>query len=252
MILVAFFCALLSVNAGQAADPIDLPGTGTASSPATSRGADTIDWDGWYWGFQLGYAHASHDVLELEPGPGFFGNFNGVGIEIGHHAESVIPGIHVGIRHTFNNLVLGLEGDFNLASGLSDTLGPQPINASLDNNTLEFNARWQAGARATIGIPHDNWLVYALAGVDWLNADLGLNSDFPMNATENHTLHGLTLGAGVNWQINERTILGLEYRHTDFGDTRTDGNITSFGGQTFFFENKVAVDTVMLKLSFRL
>ena len=239
--VAVLFCACLSAVGSVAANPL----------------SDEIfhlkkqDWTEWYAGIQAGVGFANHEVTELEPDAGPFIGFNGVGTSVDHDSVGVVGGVHIGARLGIDSFVVGAIADFDVTS-VSGQLGPQPINASLDNNTLEFNARWMASVRGTVGIAHEDLLFYGTAGLAWMNADIGLSSSFPIDATSNETLNGLTFGGGIEWRMDEKWSLGVEYRHTRFENVLTHGSINFMGGQTFNFENQASMDTVYFKLSLRM
>lgn len=200
------------------------------------------DWNGWYWGAQIGSAQADHSVAEVY-GPG--GTFNPIGPVGNHEFSGAAGGAHIGIRLQNNRFVLGLEADANLAN-LSNTAGPFAIG----DDFIVLESDWYATARVTAGVTHGSALFYGTAGGAWMGADLGFFDPvgISINAVNSKTLSGWVVGAGVEVMAASDWSWKIEYLHMDFEDVDTFGISPGFTDLNVW-SNEVTLDTIMLKVS---
>ena len=107
-----------------------------------------------------------------------------------------------------NNIVLGIEGDFSYNWNSKSFQG------------YEGGTDWTGSVRGRLGYALDDALIYGTAGWTATRAYL----DPPGAAGEsNRTLHGYTVGAGVDYKLTESMFARGEYRFSDFGDRDIGG-----------------------------
>jgi outer membrane immunogenic protein len=153
-----------------------------------------------------------------------------------------IGGGQVGCNYQTGNWVFGIEGDAHAQKwGVSSTLvGPvfPPFFAFGDR--FELHSDWQASARGRVGYAQDRALFYVTGGAaftevrsytSWALA-LGNGLTRPaVVATDDRTLTGWTIGAGVEWAATNNITLGLEGRYSDYGNQRFNaGRVTTVVG----------------------
>jgi outer membrane immunogenic protein len=186
--LLATFATVAFANVASAAD---LP----ARAPAVPYVAP-YSWTGFYAGVNVGggWGRVTDDA-------GASSNLNGV-----------IGGGQIGYNWQMNNLVLGVETDFQgsgqRASSNGFILGV-PVSVT-------GHIRYFGTVRGRIGYAWDRWMVYATGGWAYTNVGLDVNTPFG-SASSNTTKSGATVGGGVEWAFAGPWSAKLEYLYIDTG-----------------------------------
>jgi outer membrane immunogenic protein len=170
-----------------------------ACFPLSAQAADPIDpgydWTGLYIGAQAGWAW-------LDPN-------SAAANLIQPNSNGLVGGGYAGYNLQFNNIVFGVEGDFN-GTDLSDTeacFNPAfACNASSD---------WNASIRGRLGFAADRVLIFATGG--YAIADYDGFTDNGTRFPDSKTLDGFAIGAGVEYAWTDNVLVRAEYRHEDFG-----------------------------------
>lgn len=202
---VVLLAALGSVATGaMAADLGPYPRRGSIKDEPIPFYTQSFQWTGFYLGAQIGYAwgDASHS----------FSNFAPSGSS---DPDGWIGGGHIGYNFQSGQLVFGIEAD--IEGGGVD--GSFINNAGLTSvGTTDLN--WQGSLRGRLGVAADRTLFYLTAG--WAFADVDFSggpAPGPACCGFSDTLHGWTIGGGVEHMMSRNTTIRLEYRYTDFGET---------------------------------
>jgi outer membrane immunogenic protein len=160
-----------------------------------------------------------------------------------------IGGLHIGYRKQFGHFVAGIEFGFE---GTQTSKGPQSRvfqeNFMTDYDESEVLAfsrwdsyryaerNWDGWAGGQIGYAWQRFLFYANGGYTF--ADVGVHSfdrvksefvddggeDFIVYASNAYAtvssdiMQGFYAGGGVQYALNQKVTLGLEYRYSDFGN----------------------------------
>lgn len=189
--LAAAAVMALAYVPAQAADAIyDAPPAPAA--PAYDAAAPLPSWSGVYAGVTLGYGFG--DTRLDSP----------VGVEV--DTNGVAGGIFGGAQYQFDNIVVGAETDIGYSWSNGDDAGYEAKSG------VEGSLRARLGYAAT-----DRLLVYGTGGLAYGRAEVddGLVSD-------NKTLVGWTVGAGVDVKVTEAMFGRAEYRYTDYGNKTFD------------------------------
>src|ERR1700722_19734086 len=186
--------------------------------------APTYDWSGFYLGGFVGGGWSNNDASE--PDLGIIGTLVNAPVVQTTSGSSFIGGIEGGDRYQFGKLVIGWEGD--IAWG--DTGGPSTTafgpGVLTFNRTLTTSMKWTATATSTVGIAHDNWLLYGKAGVAWAHLDDTYNSTVAVagvgtvpffSGTGGQDRVGWTVGTGIEWGLWRNWSVKGEYAYFDFG-----------------------------------
>ena len=183
----------LGLMAGAPALAADMP---RKAAPAPMYAPmPVMTWNGFYAGINAGYGWASGDLN------GFVG-----GGQIGYNWQS-------------GNLLLGVEGDFQGTDQRADT-------ALGGGFTATERLPWFGTARARLGYAAGPWLLYATAGVGWVNYKVELTSTVvPGTVSDNATKAALAVGGGVEYMFAPSWSTKLEYLYLDTGNT----SLTLFG-----------------------
>lgn len=168
------------------------------------------DWTGLYIGAVGGWSSASSrtDI------PGYAPE-NIVDIEL----NGLVGGGYLGFNVQNGDIVYGLEADILWAH----IEGEESTDVAGENYHLDEN--WRASLRGRIGRAFNDTLVYATAGVAWVNLDQRYSGGFfPPTPVETRTLHGWTAGLGVEKAFVNGFVGKLEYLYADYGEERFECN----------------------------
>jgi outer membrane immunogenic protein len=181
-----------------------------------------FDWTGPYVGVNVG-ATIFDDNLDLSGGliPGQLSGGDG-------SETDVTFGAQVGYNFQTDNLLLGIEGDFNYLNADDDLLLTGKGGAK-----WESDHDWFATIRARAGLVSDQTLFYITGGVAFLDSSYEL-TDLAFGASEgdDDTLVGWTNGGGVEYAFSEDWSAKIEYLYADFGsvDEKVSGGLGTFKG----------------------
>ncbi|MBI5319409.1 outer membrane beta-barrel protein [Bradyrhizobium sp.] len=214
--IVAAISALVAVTGSALA--ADLPARPYTKAPPPA--VAVANWSGFYVGGAAGWARTevTGDYVTTP-------NLN-------HHnatGDSLIVSGIAGFQYQWNQLVLGIEGDY---SGLTlDNKWPA-VNAGANASCVQqlaplaiscrgrIDELWTVGAR--IGFtPASQWLLYGTGGYASAKLDTSVfNRGTGLEIGRSGLRHdGWYAGAGVDYALTSNWILGFEYRHVEL-DTR--------------------------------
>ncbi|OBQ61188.1 outer membrane protein [Mesorhizobium erdmanii] len=187
--------AVLSMPA-LAADPtVDLPMT-----------APGFDWTGYYAGLQAGYGWGQSDISGNDGGP----------FSVSPDIDGGFIGGHVAGLWQFEQAVIGAEADLNYSSidGTAELGGP--------GNVVGTDIKWFGSVNAKAGYAMDRVLVYGMGGIAFagIETSQAAGSEF----SETRMTVGWSVGAGVDYALTDKFIVGAQYRYYDFGSEHYDGS----------------------------
>ena len=193
--------------------------------PTASPSLPSFTWTGFYVGGQMGYGWGDNDgSVSWATAQGQAGQSN-----LTSGAQGVIGGAHLGYNQQFDQWVLGLEGSVDGATLSKNVLvlAPSIVNPSASSYvTGTVQSGIQGSVRARAGYAFGRLLTYATGGVAFgsfqtdaqlFGADLDGVTNFAASGANSATRIGWTLGAGVEYAINNHWSLRTEYRYSDFG-----------------------------------
>jgi outer membrane immunogenic protein len=186
--------AALSVPA-LAADP-------TVDVPMTAPG---FDWTGYYAGMQAGYGWGQSDISGTGGGP----------FSVSPDIDGGFVGGHVAGLWQFDQAVIGAEADLNYSSvdGTADLVA---------GNTLGTDIKWFGSVNAKAGYAMDRVLVYGIGGVAFAGIETSQSAGAAFSETRTNV--GWTVGAGVDYALTDKFVVGAQYRYYDFGSEHFDGS----------------------------
>jgi outer membrane immunogenic protein len=158
-------------------------------------GSARADWSRPYLGLFAGYTEAN-DAWDVGSGP-----------VPAISPEGLVYGGFVGAGYDVGGLVLGGEFDLSFPD-VSDEGDCGAVECTLDVQVL-------SSLRGRAGLAFGPLQVYGTAGlaVGFLQAESALGFN------DSKSLAGWTAGAGLEWQTGQGLRLGVEYRHSDYGDS---------------------------------
>jgi outer membrane immunogenic protein len=185
--------------------------------------AAAYDWSGMYIGGVVGGAWGTNDISD--PGLGVVGTLIGVPVVQTTNTSGFIGGIEGGSRYQFQRLVVGWEaditwGDINGTS--TSSFGAPLLPPGVIARSITADTNWTATAVSTVGIAHNNWLLYGKAGVAWANTTYTDNWTIVgvpvFGGTGSDNRVGWTVGTGVEWALWNNWSVKAEYDYIDFGN----------------------------------
>ena len=171
-----------------------------AELPMTAPG---FDWTGYYAGLQAGYGWGSADIdssggAPFSASPDLHGGF---------------VGGHVAGLWQFDQAVLGAEADLNYA----------PVDGATDigvGDSAGADLKWFGSVNAKAGYAMDRVLVYGIGGIAVAGIEASRDAGAPI--AETRTSVGWTLGAGIDYALTDKFVVGAQYRYYDFRSEHFD------------------------------
>jgi len=239
--LLGLLAATALVTAGAtAASAADLPSR-VAPAPVFAP-VPVFTWTGFYVGGQVGYGwNANDNDFAVPAGYTVDGvPFTGFG---GDEGDGFLAGVHAGYNVQPGSFVVGVEGDIEGVFGDDDDdfngviLSPTgvPVTYSIPSNSID----WQGSIRARLGFAFDRALIYATGGFAFAGLSDGIG------ASNDDTLTGWTLGAGIEYAFTNNLTTRLEYRYTRYDGDNIVFDTTDFG------DNELEFHTVRVGLSYK-
>lgn len=234
--------AIAALNFLSAASAADMPLKAPAAVTAP------YNWSGFYIGGDAGWQGSTIGLsspISFGPGP----------LTYSPRHSSVAYGGFAGYQRQFGQFVLGIEGGYTAATG-SVSLGSTPsISIFFPGGTGTGSAKlkdiWNIGGRIGYAMGSTgNWLPYLTGG--YASGRFGFYATSGGNTqTASAAAGGGYIGGGLEfaaWRnviAGSDLILGIEYRHYDFGTkdaTASDLEVIRFQPKT---------DTVVARASFK-
>jgi outer membrane immunogenic protein len=244
--LTAFALAALQGPSAQAADlPVKKASPVVAAAPPS--------WTGWYIGAQVGGTRADWNVSPIVwPGAPGASPLAPPGFAVGGLDDlGWAGGLNVGYNYQFGNFVLGFEADINWTNASNSrnfgTVG------TLNNLSVETSVDYYYSLRARAGVVVDRALFYVTGGGAWAKSEIetgGFGTLGPASlASSDSAAHsGWVLGAGFDYWISPQWIVGLEYKHFDFG-RKNYALVWPLG--TVFTSSDLTLDEVTLRVKYK-
>lgn len=193
----------LSAVSAQAAD---LPRRNQAPAPYYAAPVPLFTWTGFYLGVNAGYG---------------FGHFNGAGKNYFNAADGGEIGVTAGYNYQVNNIVLGIEGDFDLASQSGKASPAAGIAGS--GRVTSFGT-----LRGRLGYSIDRALLYVTGGYAGANIKGTVATTVPaLFARESQYHNGYALGLGLEYAFTNNISAKAEYLYTNFSSTGYFAGTTS-------------------------
>jgi outer membrane immunogenic protein len=165
--------------------------------PMTAPG---FDWTGYYAGLQGGYGWGRSDMSST----------GGVPFSASPDLDGGFIGGHVAGLWQFDQAVLGAQADLNYSSiGRATDLGA--------GDSAGADVKWFGSVDALAGYAMDRVLVYGIGGVAFAGIEASRNG-----VADTRTDVGWTLGAGVDYALTDKFVVGAQYRYYDFGSEHFD------------------------------
>lgn len=209
-------------------------------STCLAGSAQAFDWSGFYAGFNLGYSQidtkASYDNSGLATFAG----------PLDMSPAGVVGGVQLGANQALGNgLVVGIEGDANLA-GLTATIDDVAGNANhplTGPHYISSTTDFYATLRGRIGFDAGMLMPYLTAGAIAGHATVHA-TDGDLN--DSAILYGWTAGIGTEVAVSDSATLKAEYLYSDLGSHQW------FAGQAYSSTSHTTTSAVRVGLNFKL
>ncbi len=178
------------------------------------------------------------------------------------HPDGGIFGGLIGARYQFNNnFVIGVEGGAAWAD-LEDTLNTG--NPIFPGETERFKVNALYSATGQIGYAWNQALLYVKGG--WAGANTNWNTNaptaapppgalaLPFTASNSQDNSGWTVGVGLDYQLINNLVVGIEYDHYDLGYANFTAPVSSgpaFTPVTITNASRLTIDSVVARLSYK-
>ncbi len=203
-----------SIIASSSAFAADLPpGPPVAQAPAVyvPTVAPVYNWGGIYVGGNVGWGWTNVDATDVGPDfPAGVQNF-ALGTETSLKQNGFLGGAQLGFNYQINQLVLGLEGDFDYTDIKNNQTTPLQSGSPYEDP-------WTATLAARFGWAVDRALFYGKAGGAWMQEKYDLNAPNGAAATGTFDRWGWTIGGGIEYAIWDNVTAKVEYDFMDFAD----------------------------------
>ena len=197
LLLISIAASILVPAATSLAADLDQP-LPPPPPPVENLRPATYDWSGAYVGLWGGLACIDGKLHDNTTGTDYLNA--GCGVKGG--------GL-VGFNHQFDNVVVGLEGDWGMTSDLVKNVDP----------TADYTFRLDqiATVRGRAGYAMDDTLFFVTAGGAWARGDInGISSAIPNHLKQNEW--GWTVGAGVEHAVTDNFRIRVDYLYTHMRD----------------------------------
>jgi outer membrane immunogenic protein len=191
LFVLAATAAMTVASGAFAADAVEEVPT----APVAVETAPVFTWSGPYAGVHGGYSWGEGDA-------------SAGGVSLSDDFDGGRFGGFVGYNWQFaNGFVAGVEGDVNY------DWNENSIGGGFDAET-----GFSGSVRGRVGFAFDRALIYAAGG--WTATNVSL--DGPVS--DDDTLHGWTIGGGLDYAFTDNVFGRVEYRYNDY----SDGNLAGF------------------------
>lgn len=223
------------------------------------------EWTGIYAGLNGGYGWG-RSSYEFPPGSTGDGpDFPLFAPEIGgvfhQNVKGGLFGAHVGYNFQSCSLLLGIEGAFE-GSWIQDKSVDVFAPATLPTATYKGQINWLVSLTPRLGYVYDDLLLYVKAGPAaarvknrFHSSDVTNDGDDPINVPHHfnrkHYHMGWTGGIGVEWAVNVRWILGVEYDHYWLSKERYGGQLDPNTDWAFDYRMRPNANLILARLSYK-
>jgi outer membrane immunogenic protein len=234
---------LFSFLAAIVVTPVLVLGAGTAARAADSQMPAAHNWTGCYLGPVVGFQFA--DTTPYDP-------VNGTNWTTKLNINGPFGGGTIGCNYEKNNWVFGIEGD----GGWEDIDTSSPDLQNLASYDAEFQQEWLVTLRGRVGYAWNNVLLYATGGGAMTGAKFSFFCIPGAGAgchlyTASKTVTGWTVGAGLEYALDNRWTIKAEWLYLDFGTPSITATDVTNGTPTNPAEIRLHENLVRVGLNYR-
>lgn len=172
----------------------------------------TYNWTGFYVGGYAGYGWGKSTATDAGNGSIPWYDLNA---KFSNHAGGFIGGGQAGYNYQSGNWVAGLEADYGYL-GLKGN-GLYADSSLSDDTYVKTNAAYDATFRIRFGVTNGPALFYVTGGAILANFNSYVQSFSPHYTDKTNSQWGWTIGAGVEYALNQKWSVKAEYLYYDAG-----------------------------------
>jgi len=191
------------------------------------------NWSGFYFGAFGGVGWTDVVVPDLFT-DAFGGNFYSPGGEtFTLSPEGLFGGGQAGVDWQWGRFVAGVVGEIGFMDLYESRINPfsLPVPAPETQPYTTFKAQWFGSLAGRVGVPLDRILIYAKAGIAFLDVEASsvdpcgrsFCGQTTIDASGDGVLLGWTAGGGAEAALTEHLRVGVEYRYYDFESLEVSG-----------------------------
>ena len=212
------------------------------SSPSTSY---AYDWAGVYLGSDGGYGWStSKGTLTSAPGAPLAPYSSAV--------SGPLAGLFIGGNYQFNQLVIGVEGDWQWSNliGNNQTLAPLGVSGAFPGGpfTISTTVKDYTSIHGRLGLAFDRFFVFGTGGWAWGNplTSYALIGSAPF-MTQGGSASGWSAGLGLDYAITNTVFARIEYRYTNLSAPGFVGGATNSADVT----NRVPINDLRAGIAYK-
>lgn len=201
-------------------------GAASGTGQAARNAPMPVNWEGFYAGGALGYGVVDFD--SIYDSSEIFTPINTEDSVIGDFfdLDGVVGSVHVGVNRQRDRMVFGVEADWTYLNRSDLEFDPDGGSPGGDDSaSVELD--WLASLRGRLGITSARTLLYATAGLAWVNGEYtALNGNIG-NVNQGSTdvnSTGFVYGGGIEHALADNILVrfeALRYEFNDHKDTST-------------------------------
>jgi outer membrane immunogenic protein len=237
----AAFAAVAVVGLGSAAFAADLPVKAPVHQASPSM---PYNWSGFYIGVNLGGISEKTD--------GFLTNFPARSWHT--HERAGLGGIHGGYQYQFGQVVVGVEGGWSFqlgnAFGSEDGGGESAPCGIDDPRSCQARIAYILQIGPRLGWAVDRWMLYGTGGYARAKVNTRTfdpTSEFTFTSADSHH-NGWFAGGGLEYLLTTNLVLGVDYKHYDFGSKAERDSVFADFDRTY----KASADAVTARLTIKM
>lgn len=214
-ILSKLAVGLMVVAGCGVAQAADLPQRAPAPPPAYMPvEVPVYDWTGFYVGGNVGWGWTNASGTYSNPAVW----------PVSQNANSFIGGFQAGFNYQFNNIVLGVEGDWDWATKTANGVACTAVGCFAGSGGTNYIAT----LAGRFGVAMNNTLFYGKAGAGWVNNYINIQNGAGVTSWSGSVTNvGWLLGAGVEYGISRNWSAKLEYDYLRVGTWNTNPGLSA-------------------------
>ncbi|MEM7294963.1 MAG: outer membrane beta-barrel protein, partial [Pseudomonadota bacterium] len=193
-----------------------------------------IDWSGFFVGGHVGYGAVGQDSIfdsSASSGPLELDDST-LGRDM--DLEGVLGGLNIGWNTMTGSVVWGVEADVTYLGASDRASDPESegTNGSTTDNA-SLDVKWLASLRGRIGIASARSLLFATAGVAWVDAKYAaqnLDNSASDQGSVSLSGPGIVVGGGVEHAVSDRLSIKLEGLYYKFDNRKDTNSLTTDSG----------------------
>src|SRR5579862_3375028 len=203
--------------------------------------APAFSWTGFYFGANLGAGWNQGDLSDS------FGLFSGNA----NNNATFLGGGQVGANYQINNIVLGVEGDFDWFANNNNS----GSGITADGGTIisgSNNGSWLTTLTGRLGVAVDRMLFYGKGGGAWVGNNNITLIDVPTGNTVSisNSNTGWVAGGGIEWAFAQNWTAKVEYDYVGLSNSSVTLPAGFFDGGDVFSTGNRNIQTLTVGINY--